>query len=71
MIKSFPEMTDEELRAEFERWDREVREATCWGAGLMQAAKWRDGCERLLVERGLIDKANPAIRIGEQARNGG
>ena len=53
--KPFAEMTDAELKNEFERWDREVREATSWGAALAQAGKWRDACERLLLERGLID----------------
>ena len=63
--KPFAEMTDAELRAEFERWDREVREATGWGAALVQAAKWRDACERLLFRRGLIETCDPAIRVRE------
>ena len=51
--KPFGEMTDAELRIEFERWDREVREATGWGAALAQAAEWRDACERLMRCRGI------------------
>ena len=63
--KPFVEMTDAELRAEFARWDREVCEATGWGAALMQAAQWRDACECLLFQRGLIETCDPAIRVGE------
>ena len=62
--KPFFEMTDDELRAEFDKWDQKVREATGWGAALMQAAKWRDASERLLFKRGLIERLNPSIRIG-------
>ena len=62
--KPFRDMTDDELRAEFETWDNKVRTATGWGASLMQAAKWRDACERLLHERGLIDTLSPSLRHG-------
>ena len=64
-MADFNDMTDDELRAEFERWDKFVRDATCWGAALMQAAKWRDACERIMHRRGLIPALNPSIRIGD------
>lgn len=49
--KLFFEMTDDELIREHDRWDREVREATRWGAALAQAIRFRDSCRRMLDER--------------------
>jgi hypothetical protein len=63
MSKPFIELSDDELRAEFEIWDLKVQEATGWAA-MMQAVKWRDACERIMFERGMIDKLNPSIRAG-------
>ena len=46
-------MTDAELRAEFERWDRRIREATGWGAALAAADGLRKICIGEFTRRGL------------------
>ena len=43
--KPLHEMTDAELRADFERWDKRIREATGWGAALAAA----DGLRKINI----------------------
>lgn len=50
--KPFREMTDSELHAEFEYWDKQIREATAWGAALAAADSFRSSCARELEQRG-------------------
>lgn len=51
--KAFRDMTDDELKAEFFKWNSAVEKTTAWGAGLIQASKWRQACEEILNERGI------------------
>jgi hypothetical protein len=58
---SYRNMDDATLLSEFEKWGHKVKSATGWGAGLMQAARCRDACARVLAERGLM-RFEPCIR---------
>jgi hypothetical protein len=44
-------MTDDELRAEADRWAAEVRNATGWGAAVSIADNFRRQCEQELNRR--------------------
>jgi hypothetical protein len=61
-MAAFRDMDDSALLSEFLQWDHKVKTATSWGAGLMQAAKCRDACGRILANRGLMRDFEPCIR---------
>jgi hypothetical protein len=54
--KRYRDMTDDELRAEAEKWDAEVRNAESWGAAVAAAAEFRRECERELDRRQHVHK---------------
>lgn len=47
------DLTDDELYAEWHRWDDKIKNATGWGGALTAAAEFRKAVERELVRRGL------------------
>lgn len=51
--KPFRDMTDDELLAEYIKWDEKIKNATGWGAAVGVAGGWRDACGRILAERGV------------------
>jgi hypothetical protein len=53
-VKPTPQMTTEELIAEWHRWDDEIRNATGWGAALAAANEARRDVENKLAQRGLV-----------------
>jgi len=46
-------MTDDELAAEREKWNRKIVDAPGWGAAVAAAHEFRDDCDRELRRRGL------------------
>lgn len=53
------DMTDEQLLAEHENWDRNIRNATSWGAALAAADEFRKECLLEINRRGLTFKEQP------------
>ena len=49
--KPLQEMTDDELRAEWQKWDNRITAASSWGAALAAATSFRKQCARELVRR--------------------
>ena len=51
MTKPFEEMTLAELEAERAHWEKELGEATGWGAGVAAADGFRRGCIAWIARR--------------------
>lgn len=51
LSKAFKDMTLEELKAEYDYWDRKILAATQWGAALGAAAEFRDECAGWIARR--------------------
>lgn len=63
--KALTEMTDAELVAERDHWDRIIANATGWGGGLGAANEFRTECERELRRR---DAASSLMLRGIEAK---
>lgn len=51
MDKPFREMTDDELQAEWQKWDDKISNATGWGAALSAADEFRTDAAREIQRR--------------------
>lgn len=45
------EMTDEELKTEYEKWESHIKTATSWSSGLAAASEFRTDCVREMYRR--------------------
>lgn len=59
MGKQISELTDEELEAEYKKWDEYISNATGWGAALTAADEFRTACAKEMLHR----KVNRPVKV--------